>query len=1473
MNTRITAIISATLLLLAGAGFAQPVELANDHLTLAFDPDDGYAVSSLVNRAQEVDFIEERPEGAAEQNRSLWEIEVHSQTQTALLTAADATGATHELDGDTLTITWTGVQSAQTPGDLTVTATVRLPEDSAKAYFGYEVSGSTTGWLWQVDFPRVFGIRDFADCQMSLPYYWGRLVRKPQQLGRAASLIYPEPASMQWLSYWGVDDDRDPPLMEEEGRNPETGWSPDYSDAAGLYWAAEDSDVYMKRFAWDPTLPGEQMTFHVENIPGFDSWPMPQFTDPVRVAYAMPYEVCVGVFTGDWLDAAQIYLQWAREQQWAQRGPIDQWPTATPEPGSDELARWTPQWFRDIGFWAKYYHEPAKILPEWGAYRKWLGVPVASHWYRYNIATFNDNDPEHLPPDPYVLDGVRAARELGVDPMPYVLATIWDTDTQSYIREDARKSAVETESGDIIPWNIGKNVFAWMCMSQEQWHAKMREICEKLIWEHGMSGVYLDVLAAGSAKQCYDPDHGHTVHGGNYWGQGARELMTELRADIRRLDPDACFFTEEIGEHLIDVMDGFLTLDLTRNYTPGGEQVWPVLTGVYHQDTIYFGSDANLTMEPEHFANIYGRQLIWGSQPLNSAIVVPAPEEGDPTSEILREYTRAYYVAGQPWLLGGKMLRMAVRPRDGRVGQCGLELAADAHTTRYDNLRDRLKIWTGPAVMASAWERFGDIGIVMANVTGEAQTVDLTVRGEVLGLDEQQMVRLWPEVEQMGDAAGERTLTLEPWRCAVLCITADTDAAVARLNKLDAMPWELEVVQDGPIPSVSGPEGTLFAWSDGPVSIEPAGEGVTATVRQWTDQGRLVPMQGRQAEVAGVRAESHGLPRALDEQPFALTRRLPHKAMATAPGILVVSGDEQHLLAIVPGGTRVQFAGEGLAVVSDAESGIVVRGLDQPPTSSVETPPQGMFVVGWASFERGEMAELLQFGDQKIAEIVRPLSSRLLALEQSLPQQRMAVLADASRRFVAVASAFDTIPGALSPVSPLTKLHERLNALLVAHLNTRVLLQAQDRWLAPELPKSLRVLVQGAGAETVRITPIGFWRAGNMEITQPAGASVVQDTAIYDASVRMDDGLYVEHVVPVIAAATIARGGQSFIVADVLRLEANRPYQVMYDPMNAPTMVAGRESTVEMTVRNWSPIDLTLSVNGSGPEGWEVVPTEKTIEAPALSDTPITVRITAAPDAERGRHEARVVTNHAIGEDSSFIVIQPVSVLDSLVPLEQDVAEWERPAEDQFARIRNGSKFAVYVTAGQEIDALVRNVRVTTYVDTLSWSLLSPEMALLDEGQVRVDEEARVTHEAAAAGTYYLEVVPKRGSALVLFENRAVAEVATGEDPLQLFGSPITRYFVVPEGSEGFKLGAQDGGPTEGARLAITSPTGRLAFEADGNYNGVEFPIDVKAGEAGEIWTLRVEPKQDLSLWLAGDVLPYLSTAPERMLRAVGDDG
>ena len=1408
MTTRIPPIIILILLAFGGNVIgAQHVELGNRHVTLRFDPGDGYALSSLINRAHEVDFIASRPEGV-EQNRSLWALQVRGPNVVQTLTADDARHATHTLTDETLTITWSGVGSEAVPGDLTVTVTIRLPKGSSKAYWRAKVSGSVHGSLWQMDFPRVVGIRDFSDCQLSLPYYWGRLVQSPMQLGRRSSLVYPEPASMQWFSFWGVDEKRQPELAVEEDRNSESGWSPDYSDACGLYWATEDGGLHFKRFAWDPTLKGEQLAWHIENVPGLPTWPLPEKAGPNRVDYEVPYETAVAVFSGDWHDAARIYLDWAKDQSWTQRGPVDRWSREMPEPGTEELTRWVPPWFRNIGFWAKFYHEPAKILPEWGAYRKWLGVPMASHWYRYNIARFNDNDPEHLPPDPYLLDGVRAARELGVDPMPYVLSTIWDTDTQSWILENGRRSAVRDESGGIPTWVIGPNIFAAMCLSQDQWHAKMREICRKLIWEHGMSGVYLDVLAAGAARTCYNPDHGHPVHGGNYWGQGARRLMSELRTDIRRLDPKACFFTEEIGEHLIDVMDGFLTLDLTRNYTPGGEQVWPILTAVYHPYTINFGSDAGIGMAPDVFALTYGRQLTWGSQPLHSVIAAPQPEEDNTTARVFREYTRAYWVAGQPFLLGGTMLRMAVRPKDAKPGSCGLELATERHTVAYEAIKKRKKLWSGPAVMASAWERDGDVGVVMANLTANRQNVELTVRGDVLGLDGERLVRLWPaEPKTIGAASGKHALVLEPWRCGVYVITDNPEQARMRLNKLETTPWDLVTVEDGPLPVVTGPRGALFASSDGPVLNKATDHGTEATACWFDDTGALTPRSGHQAEMRGVPAEGHGLPRDLDRQPFALLRRLPCEIDCQGAEVAVLSGDENHLLANIRGKAEITFPNKGLAVLSDAATGESIHPLAADLTQTVVTPENRKVTLAWARFDTEEMSKTLAFGDKSLRDRVQPFTDRLSGLMSCPADQRDLQLATASRQFAKLAANLGDLPGMLSPVSPLTQLHERMRALVVARSGANLQISTGHRWLAPRLDKRLSMTVFGPRPVKMELVPVGSWRDGGFLVTQPQGLNTKGNVSGASATVRLDDGRYVERMVPIVGIAQLECDGHPYAVTSILRLEANRPYQLLYrkEPM---THVAGRSGTTSISIRNWSPLDMTLQVTASGPEGWKVAPATPTIDSHALSDKAFDLTIAVPLSAERGLYEVRAFTNHTESEDTRFVAVMQISVLDALVPSLPDVETWAQPPMEARSRIRQSGTFAVYGAAGEKIEATVTNVRVSHYEDTLSWRLLGPDMKPVKEGRIAVDKSSNLSHVAETEGVYYLEVFPKQGSADVQFANRSVAEVATSERPIKLFVSDITRYFFVPDDAKEFQLGAQDGGPSEGARFVIASPAG-----------------------------------------------------------------
>ena len=1462
----------AALLIVCAAtvGSVAAVQLSNEHVSLRLDADDQFAVAEVVNREHGVDLLAPSTEGKTD--RALWILRIRDANGVPLpLTPRDARAVSHEQTDSELTITWTGVSSDAVNSDLQVTAHIELPSASRLSFWSIAVSGKTDGVLWQVDYPRLGGIRPIGDDQMCVPLYWGRLVRDPVRRGRNLVLAYPQPLSMQFLAFWGTPDVRSLPLESEDGRGSETGWSPDRSDACGLFWGAQDGACYYKRFGIDCASETDRMSWWIENIPGLPTWPVEAGVQQ-SVEYRSPYRNVLGVFTGDYHEAAALYLGWARDQVWCRRGPADEW-ADTPPADKDALMQWTPVWFREIGFWAKFYHEPAKILPEWAAYRKWLRVPMASHYYRYHITRFNDNDPEHLPPDSYLLDGVRDARNLGVRPLPYVLSTIWDTDTQSWLRENGAASSMKAQSGEFYPWPIAGEIFAWMCPATEPWRAKMRETCRKLIWEHGMNGAYLDVLAAGGAKGCYDPGHGHSVHGGNYQGQGNRQLMADLRADIRQLEPQAAFFTEEIDEIFLDVMDGFLTLDLTRSSLGPTEQIWPVFTAVYHPYTINFGSDAALGQDPDAFALVYGLQFVWGSQPLNSSLIAALPKEGDPVSEMLRDVTQAYYVAGRRFLQGGTWRRIAVRPEGAPSGTCGLELAAARHVARYgQNRADRRRLWTGPAVMASAWERGGDLGLVMCNVTGERQQAELLVSAAPLHLPtDTRLVQTWPSpARDIGAADGSHVVTLAPRTAAVLVLTGQV-ARATQVTALDETPWELLTADSGPFGDVTGPPRSLWACHDGPVRNQCGSDGTVATPLYARPDGQLQRRHGFQAAVRGTKAEGHGLPRDLDRKPFLLMRRLPHVVQLQRPAdVRVYSGDEHHLHCTVPGSSDLSLLHPGVLVIADAGSGEVIRGPSRLSEPSVRLPEGGPYIVGYARFSRSDLDSLAALGDEHTALALRPLVQRLIGLGDIEADQAAQELAALTELFVDVARQLTDVSGALSPVGVLAALHARLMALAGAYTGTVTELTSQHRWLSCGRSKELTFLLRNEGQRRGSVVPwsldaIGNWRPDGLEMaTDHSTAQTDTGLSILHGTATLKDGLYVERVLPLIGSTAAVKNGLRFVLTDILRLEANRPFEVEAQSA-AVTVVAGRETKADIRLRNWSPDDVDVSLSASGPTGWSAS-IAASITAPALQNTHVKLRVVPPMSARRGAYQVRCTANHTQARDTEVYASAHVHVLDALVPLSSGVPTQAQPESDTPARIRRRGLLAIYADEGETLDILLENRRVTIYSDSLDYCLRGPDLNELTRGKVLVDQHHTVKQQAPRTGVYYLEVKPNRGSAVATVAQKRMAEVATREDPFGLFVDPITRFFYVPAGSRQFRLGARDGGPTEPARFIITTPSGRVAYDVKGNYNDTETVIDVQADEAGARWRIRVEPDQDIDFWLAGDVCPYLSHDPEGVL-------
>jgi hypothetical protein len=119
-----------------------------------------------------------------------------------------------------------------------------------------------------------------------------------------------------------------------------------------------------------------------------------------------------------------------------------------------------------------------------------------------------------------------------------------------------------------------------------------------------------------------------------------------------------------------------------------------------------------------------GSMYMWGAQPLLSSQVAQPPREGDPDSEFLRELVQSFDRLAKPYLTGGDWVPISIRTPNTPASKRPVDLLVAEHKVEYSKLRNRKRVWTGPAVLASAWKRGDSLAVTMVNITRPAGDAD-----------------------------------------------------------------------------------------------------------------------------------------------------------------------------------------------------------------------------------------------------------------------------------------------------------------------------------------------------------------------------------------------------------------------------------------------------------------------------------------------------------------------------------------------------------------------------------------------------------------------------------------------------------------------------------------------------------------------------------------------------------------------------
>ena len=528
------------------------IRVTNGYLQIGLDQQSGQLLE-LRDLTSGQDFV-----AADRVNGGIWELDLGPEARTRLLTPANAKSTTWEkIDGALgLQMTWTDFGFEGAP-DLRVTASFRLHKDTPMSEWNIALEGLGKTRIERLRFPRILGIPHLDKGRLAVPKWMGELAKNPRHvLSRRREWSYPGMLSMQCVA-----------LYQDNG--------------PGLYAACNDTAAFRKTFSMWADEDGI-LNYEMEHFPE-------QIGDP-KGRYVPDYSAVIGTFVGDWFTAAEQYREWGSQQRWSRESRFHK--------------GLLPQWLLETGMWVWNRGRSENALLPASVMQAELRLPVRVHWHWWHGCSYDAGFPEYLPPREgreSFLKALARAQGEGLRAIVYMNQRLWGMTTRSWTEQGAERFAVHGYDGRVVPEVYNKfteQACASMCMGTSFWRNKYAGLADEAVNEYNVDGIYMD--QACSTLPCYNSEHGHPLRGGNYWMDGFRTLVHDMRSRI-----DTCrqiiLAGEGCGEAWLPHLDLFLTLQVSRERYADPDDGWeviPFFQSVYHEYGVTYGNYSSLTLPP-----------------------------------------------------------------------------------------------------------------------------------------------------------------------------------------------------------------------------------------------------------------------------------------------------------------------------------------------------------------------------------------------------------------------------------------------------------------------------------------------------------------------------------------------------------------------------------------------------------------------------------------------------------------------------------------------------------------------------------------------------------------------------------------------------------------------------------------------------------------------------------------------------------